>query len=123
MVNFGINILRRGFVSVLACFLFAAVADGRGESRPATGSTEGTFVGIEQGDYAHLQIKDRKGKDDSFIVLRPDKSVQPYLDNPAKLKGRQVRVHWKEQTIPQAGGKMEDGDESRKQENRLKVDG
>jgi hypothetical protein len=71
-----------------------------------TGATEGTFVGIDQGDYAHFQIKDKKGKDDSFIVLRPDKSVQPFLDNPKKLKGRLVRVHWKEETIPEAGGKM-----------------
>jgi len=73
---------------------------------PKTGSTEGTFVGIEQGDYAHFLIKDKKGHDDSFIILRPDKSVQPYLDLPAKLKGRRVRVHWKEQTIPEAGGLM-----------------
>ena len=29
-----------------------------------------------------------------------------YLDNPAKLKGHKVRVHWKEQTIPEAGGLM-----------------
>ena len=69
-----------------------------------TGSTEGTFAGIEQGDYAHFLIKDKKGQDDSFIILRPDKSVQAYLDNPAKLKGRRVRVHWKEQTIPEVRG-------------------
>ena len=105
-MNSGMNMFRRGFVSVVACLLFGAAADVRGESRAATGSTEGTFVGIEQGDYAHFQIKDKKGKDDSFIVLRPDKSVQPYLDNPTKLKGRKVRVHWKEETIPEAGGKM-----------------
>jgi hypothetical protein len=101
------NILCRGFVAVLVCFvLLAAAAEVRGESRLPSGTTAGTFVGIEQGDYAHFLIKDKKGKDDSFIVLRPDKSVQPYLDNPAKLKGRQVRVHWKEQTIPEVGGKM-----------------
>ena len=73
---------------------------------PKTGSTEGTFVGIEQGDYAHFLIKDKKGQDDSFIILRPDSSVQPFLDNPTKLKGRKVRVHWKEQMIPEAGGRM-----------------
>lgn len=98
------NTLCRGFVSVLVCFVLVAAA--RGESRLPAGTTDGTFIGIEQGDYAHFLIKDKKGKDDSFIVLRPDKSVQPYLDNPAKLKGRHVRVHWKEQTIPEAGGKM-----------------
>ena len=93
-------------VAVLVSFLWVGAGDVPGESRAVTGATEGTFVGIDQGDYAHFQIKDKKGKDDSFIVLRPDKSVQPFLDNPKKLKGRLVRVHWKEETIPEAGGKM-----------------
>src|SRR5688572_27458767 len=106
VVDFRMKRFRRGFVSVLACFLVAVAAEVRGESRAVMGSTEGTFVGIEQGDYAHFQIKDKKGKDDSFIVLRPDKSVQAYLDNPTKFKGRKVRVHWKEETIPEAGGPM-----------------
>ena len=101
MDNFG-----RKFVSIVVCLLFVIVADTRAESRAVMGSTEGIFVGIEQGDYAHFQIKDTKGKDDSFIVLRPDKSVQAYLDNPTKFKGRKVRVHWKEQVIPEAGGPM-----------------
>ena len=102
------NILCRVFVPVLVGFVLAGATASqvRGDSRAVTGATEGTFVGIDQGDYAHFQIKDKKGKDDSFIVLRPDKSVQPYLDNPVKLKGRLVRVHWKEDTIPEAGGKM-----------------
>ena len=86
----------------LACVISAAPPARAGS--PKSGSTEGTFVGIEQGDYAHFLIKDKKGQDDSFIILRPDKSVQPFLDNPTKLKGRKVRVHWKEQTIPEAGG-------------------
>ena len=91
-------------VVLLACFL--AVAPTTSAGSPKTGITDGTFVGIEQGDYAHFLIKNKKGHDDSFIVLRPDKSVQAYLDNPAKLKGHKVRVHWKEQTIPEAGGLM-----------------
>ena len=97
------NRFRCRFVSFLVAVVVLAVAV---EVRAATGSTDGTFVGIEEGDYTHFLIKDKKGKDDSFIILRPDKSVQPYLDNPAKLKGRPVRVHWKEQTIPEAGGRM-----------------
>jgi len=88
--------------ALLVCLL--AVAPSASAGSPKTGSTEGTFVGIDQGDYAHFLIKDKKGQDDSFIILRPDKSVQPYLDKPAKLKGHKVRVHWKEQTIPEAGG-------------------
>jgi hypothetical protein len=97
------NTFGRGFVYLLVGFALFGAA---GEARAASGSTAGTFVGIDQGDYAHFLIKDSKGADDSFIILRPDKSVKPYLDNPAKLKGRKVRVHWKEQTIPEAGGKM-----------------
>ena len=85
---------------------FGAVsAEGSDKSKGASGSTEGTFLGVEKGDHTHLQIKDKKGKETSFIVLRPDKSVQSFLDNPAKLKGRKIRVFWKEELIPEAGGK------------------
>ena len=95
-------------IAAAAVFLVfvLALATPASAGSPKTGSTEGIFVGIEQGDYAHFLIKDKKGQNDSFIILRPDKSVQTYLDNPAKLKGHKVRVHWKEQTIPEAGGLM-----------------
>lgn len=93
-------------VVLLVCFLALASCASTSTSAPKTGTTDGTFVKIEQGDYAHFLIKDTNGKDASFIVLRPDTSVQPYLDKPAKLKGHKVRVHWKEQTIPEAGGLM-----------------
>jgi hypothetical protein len=73
---------------------------------PKNGSTDGTFVRIEQGDYAHFLITDKKGQADSFLILRPDKSVQSYLDNSAKLRGQRVRVYWKEKTILEAGGLM-----------------
>ena len=89
---------------LFVCFSTAAPCAFAGS--PKTGTADGTFVGIEQGDYAHFQIKNKQGHDDSFIILRPDKSVQPYLDHPAQLKGKKVRVRWKEQTIPEAGGLM-----------------
>jgi hypothetical protein len=91
---------------LLVCSLALASCASISSSGPKAGTTDGTFVGIEQGDYAHFQIKDTSGKDASFIILRPDNSVQRYLDKPAKLKGHKVRVHWKEQTIPEAGGLM-----------------
>ena len=97
------NIVRTIAAAVLLGWILAAAPSALAGS-PKSGSTEGTFIGIDQGDYAHFLIKDKKGQDDSFIILRPDKSVKPYLDNPAKLKGHRVRVHWKEQTIPEAGG-------------------
>ena len=91
---------------LLACSLALASCVSPSSGAPKTGTTDGTFVGVEQGDYAHFLIKDTNGKDESFIILRPDNSVQRYLDKPAKLKGHKVRVHWKEQTIPEAGGLM-----------------
>ena len=79
-----------GAAVFLAAVLAAATPASAGSAK--SGSTEGTFVGIEQGDYAHFLIKDKKDRDDSFIILRPHKSVQSYFDNPVKLKGQNVRV-------------------------------
>jgi hypothetical protein len=85
---------------------FLAIAPGARAILPKNGSTDGTFVRIEQGDYAHFLITDKKGQADSFLILRPDKSVQSYLDNSAKLRGQRVRVYWKKKTILEAGGLM-----------------
>ena len=86
--------------------LLAAASICFAESRATKGTTDGTFAGIEQGDYAHFLLKDTKGKPESYFILRPDKSVQSYLDNLDKLKGRKVRVYWEERNeqIPEAGG-------------------
>jgi hypothetical protein len=94
----------RGMVATI--FVFCWLSSLASAGSPKSGTTEGTFVGIEQGDYAHFVIKTRKGAEDSFIILRPDKSVQRYMDNPAKLKGHRVKVYWKEEPIPEAGGPM-----------------
>ena len=94
-----------------ATFLFALTlsAPAVAESRAKKGQTDGTFAGIEQGDYAHFLVKQPHGKQESFFILRPDNSVQSYLDNPSKLKGRRVRVYWEERDehIPEAGGKQQ----------------
>lgn len=66
----------------------------------------GTFTGIEEGDYAHWQMRDAKGKELSFFILRPDASVDKVLENPKKFVGRKCRVKWKQSTenLPEAGG-------------------
>lgn len=92
--------VRAALVAVWFCFVVAAV-----HAEPAKGSTEGVFAGLEQGDYTHLLLRAKGGGDVSFIVLQPDKSVQPFLDKPEKLKGRAVRVFWKMATIPESGGR------------------
>ena len=97
---------RHLFTIIAVTLAFAVSASG--ESRVSKGTTDGTFAGIEQGDYAHFLVKTAKGKQESYFVLRPHKSVQAYLDNPTKLKGRRIRVHWEErnENIPEAGGKQ-----------------
>ena len=99
--------LRLLAVTFALIFISAGIAGA--ESRAKKGTSIGTFAGIEQGDYAHFLIKDPKGRRESFFVLRPDKSVQSYLDNPNKLKGRKIRVFWEDRNehIPEAGGKQQ----------------
>ena len=103
------NLFRRLSFSVSFLALLAASSlcfAGAKESNK--GTTAGTFTGIEQGDYAHFQIKDGKGAAQSYFILQPDKSLQSYLDKPAKFKGKPVVVHWeeREENIPEAGGKQ-----------------
>ena len=99
------------FLRLLAATFALSIAfsaDSVAETRAKKGQSDGTFAGIEQGDYAHFLLKDTKGKPNSYFILRPDKSVQAFLDNARKLKGRRVRVYWEErdQEIPEAGGKQ-----------------
>lgn len=113
-IEFGIadirsmNVLRRLTATILFSLVLASAAPAFAESRTTKGRTDGTFAGIDQGDYAHFLLKDVKGKRESYFILRPDKSVESYLNNPNKLKGRKVRVHWEErdENIPEAGGKQ-----------------
>jgi hypothetical protein len=84
----------------------AALSSAKSENESLRkGSTEGIFVGIEQGDYAHFQIKNEAAEEESCFLRRPDKPSQPCLDHPEILKGGNVRGHWQEkiQKIPEAG--------------------
>ena len=100
------NILRQ--ILAAAALLLIAASPSFAKTAASKGHTDGTFAEIEQGDYAHFVVKDNKGARQSFFILRPDKSVQSYIDNGSKLKGRKVRVHWEErnESIPESGGKQ-----------------
>ncbi|HSH39359.1 MAG TPA: hypothetical protein VK993_11285 [Chthoniobacterales bacterium] len=100
--------MRRLTATILFALLIASGEPSFAQSRANKGHTDGTFAGIEQGDYAHFLLKDVKGRRESYFILRPDKSVESYLKNPDKLKGRKIRVHWEERNeeIPEAGGKQ-----------------
>lgn len=68
----------------------------------------GKFVEIQVGDYAHLNVVDGKGNERSFWVSG-DSSFEPFLEQPEKYRGKQVKVHWHKvkRNIPEAGGEME----------------
>ena len=70
--------------------------------------TQGTFLGVEQGDYAHWKMRTRDGAELSYFILRPDSSVEKVLQKPTAYVGRECRVHWKTTTenLPEAGGRM-----------------
>jgi len=68
----------------------------------------GTFLGIEQGDYFHWKMRAADGGEISFMVLRPDESVQSVLDDPEKFVGRRCQVQTLTTTedLESAGGKL-----------------
>lgn len=110
------TISRLSFVALLALASVSPAADTQdfvrpfADQKPAKSDTAkiatGTFIGIEEGDYAHWQMRDAKGKELSFFILRPDTSVDKVLENPKIFVGRKCRVKWKQSTenLPEAGG-------------------
>ncbi len=87
----------------LTAFTFARAEDSK------TRVVEGSFQGIEQGDYAHWQMRTGDGKAVSYFILRPDSSVEAVLNDPEKFVGRKCRVTIKTgvEEIAEAGGKTE----------------
>ena len=89
----------------------AALKKGKspGKAVAAASTMEGMFLGIEEGDYAHWQMRTKTGEEVSLFILRPDASVEKVIANPKSYRGRACRVTFKKTTenIPEAGGKME----------------
>lgn len=75
----------------------------------ATKIAEGTFSGIEWGDYAHWTMRTAAGKELSFFVMQPDASVEKVMKTPEKYVGKKCRVQWRKtvENVPEAGGEME----------------
>jgi hypothetical protein len=71
-------------------------------------TTEGTFTGIEEGDYFHWGLKTKQGEE-TFFILDADDSVDAVLKSPKSFAGKRCRITWQTsiENIPQAGGKME----------------
>ena len=75
----------------------------------AAKSAEGTFVRIDEGDYFHWVMTDKKGEEVSYFIMSPDASVDKVIEEPGKFVGKKCRIQWKTSTenIPEAGGKLE----------------
>jgi hypothetical protein len=88
---------------------FTAALSGTAKPKAAAAlqTMEGTFLGIEEGDYAHWMMRTKDGGETSFFVLRPDASVEKVLESPDKYKGKKCRIQWKSsmENLPEAGGK------------------
>ncbi|TAE72202.1 MAG: hypothetical protein EAZ85_09865 [Bacteroidetes bacterium] len=69
---------------------------------------EGTFDGIEQGDYAYFKVKNSK-EEKSFMVLNVDKTYEKISAQPEKYMGKKVRVYWiaTKVDVPEAGGQID----------------
>jgi hypothetical protein len=82
---------------------------GAGNAKAAAKQTDGVFLGIEEGDYAHWNMRTVDGDEVSYFILNPDAAVDKVLENPKAYTGKKCRVTWKKSTenIPEAGGKME----------------
>lgn len=96
------------------CFTHASSAADKGAKKPgktvpALQTTSGTFTGIEEGDYAHWNMKTDKGEEVSYFILKPDASIEKVLENPKPFIGKKCAVKWKasKENIPEAGGKID----------------
>ncbi|TSA34770.1 MAG: hypothetical protein D4R65_05745 [Verrucomicrobiaceae bacterium] len=90
-------------------FVDALKSKGTGTAAKEAQSVDGVFLGIEQGDYAHWNMRATDGREISLFILRPGNSVSKVLDNPEAFAGRKCRVAWKQSTenIPEAGGNLQ----------------
>jgi len=81
---------------------------GDAKSAKTQGTAEGTFLRIDEGDYFHFVMKDKKGEEQSYFILKPDPSVETVIDSPEKYVGKKCRVTFleSEEFLPEAGQKM-----------------
>ncbi|MGV3661145.1 MAG: hypothetical protein ACO1TE_13245 [Prosthecobacter sp.] len=90
----------------------AALKKDKASGKPKAAAAqvvEGTFVGVEQGDYAHWNMRVKGGEDLSLFILRPDATVEKVLEKPEAYAGKKCRITVKKtvENLPEAGGKTE----------------
>ncbi len=78
-------------------------------AKQSASTFEGTFTGIQEGDYAHWTMKDRKGNERSFFILQTTPAIDRVLADPQEYEGRKCRVTFKKskENLPEAGQVVE----------------
>lgn len=74
-----------------------------------TGTTIGTFLTMEEGDYYYIHIKDENKKETSFTLWKSyEGAADLNVDNWEASKGKKIKVDWEEtmEDIPEAGEKI-----------------
>lgn len=88
-----------------------AEALGRGakNSKQSGNTVEGVFTGIDQGDYAHWNMRANDGSERSFFILQTDAAIDRVLADPQEYEGHKCIVRWERRSedIPEAGGRMD----------------
>jgi len=69
----------------------------------------GTFLGIEQGDYAHWRMRTSAGEDVSFFLLKTNDALDLVFADPKQYEGRKcsVAVKTSVEELESAGGRVE----------------
>src|SRR6187431_2030001 len=100
------------FKVALSLALFALILtplSARAEKPSNIQTDAGTFLYLEQGDYAHWFMRLSNGKKVSYYILHPDKSLKKVLKSPTNHMNQACRIQWKSsvEDLPEAGGKMQ----------------
>jgi len=96
-------------ISMVILLLLMAALPALADKVLATGTTRGKFLRIDQGDYTHFVMRDSKGQEQDFFIIKGDGTVDKFVATPAKYKGKAVQVRWQRvmSNIPEAGGEIE----------------
>ena len=73
------------------------------------GTTIGTFLTLEEGDYYYIHVKDENKKETSFTLWRAyEGAADLNVDNWKSVRGKKIQVKWEEtmEDIPEAGEKI-----------------
>ncbi len=72
--------------------------------------TEGVFLGIEQGDYAHWNMRVDGGGEVSFFILKPDDALEKVADSPDSHVGHRCARALEDKPRNSFPGRPENGD-------------